>query len=350
MEKSDKITIIDVARRAGVSKGTVDRVLHDRGEVSERSARRVRKAIADLGYRPNLYASLLATRRHMVIACLLPSPEKGEYWDLIRLGCLKGSERAAALNVSVEIFFYDQYDVESFREAGERMLASDPIGVVLPPLFKADTLELSAKLYRRRIPYVYIDSRVEDNHYLAYFGMPPYNSGVLVAALLTERCSPESVDDILVVRLRRDKSGLSDPTVDRRAGFTDYITEHFPDSRIHNVFIDPSSPGDTISVLEDYWAAHPDNKFVTVFNSRVHLLAAFLRSHPDPRRRVIGYDNLEKNLEAVRDGDVTVLIGQHTEEYVAQAVSCLVDWCLKRQAPSERDNYVHMDILTRYNI
>ena len=68
----EKVTIFDVARRAGVSKGTVDRVLHNRGEVSEKTVRKVRKAIEETGYEPNLYASLLATRTPFVIACLLP--------------------------------------------------------------------------------------------------------------------------------------------------------------------------------------------------------------------------------------------------------------------------------------
>ncbi|MBQ5435455.1 MAG: LacI family DNA-binding transcriptional regulator, partial [Bacteroidales bacterium] len=37
MAQNEKITILDIARRTGLSKGTVDRVLHHRGEVSRRS-------------------------------------------------------------------------------------------------------------------------------------------------------------------------------------------------------------------------------------------------------------------------------------------------------------------------
>ena len=73
MDKNGKITIIDVARKAGVSKGTVDRVVHNRGEVSKKSAEKVKKAIEELRYQPNLYASLLASKKAHVIACLLPT-------------------------------------------------------------------------------------------------------------------------------------------------------------------------------------------------------------------------------------------------------------------------------------
>ena len=75
-----KITIFDVAKRAGVSKGTVDRVLHNRGEVSKKSADKVREAIKALNYEPNMYASLLATKKNREIACLIPKFKAGEYW------------------------------------------------------------------------------------------------------------------------------------------------------------------------------------------------------------------------------------------------------------------------------
>ena len=57
---------------SGVSKGTVDRVLHNRGEVSEKSRARVLEVIQELGYRPNIYASLLASKKNHKIVCIIP--------------------------------------------------------------------------------------------------------------------------------------------------------------------------------------------------------------------------------------------------------------------------------------
>ena len=112
-----KITIIDVAKRAGVSKGTVDRVVHNRGEVSKKSEAKVRKAIEELHYEPNLYASVLAKKTDYVIACLLPEFSEGEYWEKIWRGFEAGGEQVSALNVTTRLFSYDQYDVTSFRKA-----------------------------------------------------------------------------------------------------------------------------------------------------------------------------------------------------------------------------------------
>ena len=61
--KNSIITISDVARAAGVTNGTVDRVLHERGEVSKKTREKVLRVIEELGYQPNVYASMLAKNK-----------------------------------------------------------------------------------------------------------------------------------------------------------------------------------------------------------------------------------------------------------------------------------------------
>lgn len=346
----EKVTIIDVAKKAGVSKGTVDRVVHGRGEVSKKTANKVLKAIEELGYQPNLHASLLASRSVNLIACLLPEFAEGEYWGMINQGFIVGGEQVASLGVRTRSFYYDQYDEASFKSACADLLASDPSAVVLPPLFMSDTVEFATELKRRGIPYAYVDSKLEENNYFVYFGMPMYGSGRLCAALLTERCTEESVDEIAVIRIHRDKAGQSDPAVNRRTGFMDYMGSHFPKAVIHNVFINPAEPDDIYGTLDSFFRDHPAIRFVVTFNSRVYLVNRYLADHPVPGRRVIGFDNLEQNVQMLRDGTLSIIITQHTENQSKFAVIALADWLLMRKRPDNRDNYMHMDILTRYNI
>lgn len=345
-----KITIFDVAARAGVSKGTVDRVLHNRGEVSSKSAEKVRRAIEELHFEPNFYASLLATRKNHVIACILPEIVPGEFWEKIYNGFLAGGEAVANLNISTKVFHYDQYDADSFSRACEALLDSNPSGVVIAPLFKSGTMKLVETLAARGIPYVYVDTKLEESEYFAYYGMPMYKSGYLCAALLTERCTEEEVRDIVVVRIRRDKSRQSDPTINRRAGFSDYINAHFPECNVSSVFIDPSKPESIDATLDEFFTRHASSRFVVMFNSRIHLIASYLEKHPDAQRRVVGFDNLDANVDALRNGCVDILIAQHTEDQSRSAVSILSDNILMHKVPANRDFYMHMDILTRLNV
>ena len=67
-----KPTLHDVARVAGVSYATADRVLNARGGVAEKSARRVRQAIAELGYERDLHAANLSRGRVYRFTFILP--------------------------------------------------------------------------------------------------------------------------------------------------------------------------------------------------------------------------------------------------------------------------------------
>ena len=65
---------------AGVSAGTVDRVLHNRGEVSQSSREKVEAILTEIDYKPNLYVSSIGVKRVISIVVVLPSFSAGGYW------------------------------------------------------------------------------------------------------------------------------------------------------------------------------------------------------------------------------------------------------------------------------
>ena len=347
MAQNEKITINDIARRTGLSKGTVDRVLHNRGEVSKKSYEKVMEVIRELGYEPNVYASLLAKGKKHLVAVLIPAHEPGSFWELAASGIDKPGDPVTAVGLETVLFEYDQYDIDSFRAAAEKVLAAEPSGVVLAPLFQGETEAVTRQLAERGIPYCFIDSRPDSNGYLAYFGMPLYKSGYLCADQLT---GGRNIPGALIVRVRRDRYQQSDPTVNRRAGFLDYMLENAPGCKIDNVFIDPNDPDGIDAILDGYFAEHPHVRHIVMFNSRIHLIVPWLAAHPDPERRVVGFDNLKANMDALRAGTVSVLIGQRPDEQVRLAVEALAEHALLGKTPDRKDQFMHMDILTRYNV
>ena len=86
----DRIRIKDIAKMAGVSVGTVDRVLHGRTGVSESSKKKVEEILKQLNYQPNMYASALASNKKYHFVCLLPQHSTNDYWTDV----IKGLENA----------------------------------------------------------------------------------------------------------------------------------------------------------------------------------------------------------------------------------------------------------------
>ena len=62
-----QVKIKDIAQLAGVSAGTVDRILHNRGNVSEKSREAVEKVLAEVGYKYNIHASAISFRKEFRI-------------------------------------------------------------------------------------------------------------------------------------------------------------------------------------------------------------------------------------------------------------------------------------------
>jgi LacI family transcriptional regulator len=85
-DDSDRITLIDVARAAGVSRSTVSLVLRGRPNISDETRTRVRAVMADLGYVYNRAAANLRARRTQtlgLIVCSLANPFFGEMAEAV---------------------------------------------------------------------------------------------------------------------------------------------------------------------------------------------------------------------------------------------------------------------------
>ena len=345
-----KVTVTDVAKLSGVSIGTVDRVLHNRGEVSDKTKAKVKAAIKELGYEMNLNASLLAKKDDLMIASIQPEHDKGDYWDNICTGYKLGREDCKKFGTQGKVWFFSQYDSESFRKTCEEVLAANPDGVIFPPFFPEEAEKFTEELVRKKIPYVLIDTKLPNDKHLAFFGTQMYRSGELCGSLLTERCRKEDVKEVLNIRILRDKDKRSDPTVNRRKGFLAFMTEHFPDCKIYNLFIDPLDKDSSDRKLQEFLDEHPDLKLIAMLSSRIHLTCDVLSKNRREDMRIIAFDNLDKNIEALKNGTVDVLIASKITKLSYSAYSLLSEHLAMKNEVTERDHHLHLDILTKYNL
>lgn len=160
-------TIIDIAKKAGVSFKTVSRVLNHNPHVRDELRNRVLEAAAALNYRPNLAARSLAGPRSYTLALLMGirtsdmegqeewylSPFLSDLQFLATLACQKAGYR-----LSIEIV--DSSPGASPPALPPGMSAGEIDGVlVAPPL--SDSVEIIQALEAAKIPYVLIAPGVD---------------------------------------------------------------------------------------------------------------------------------------------------------------------------------------------
>ena len=92
------VTIKDVAKAAGVSPSTVTRVIQNKSTISDQTKKRVRKAMKDLNYHPNLNARSLVSSYSQVIGLVLPDDSDAFYQNSFFPSVLRGIAQVASEN------------------------------------------------------------------------------------------------------------------------------------------------------------------------------------------------------------------------------------------------------------
>ena len=149
MQKNKNIRLTDIARMANVSVGTVDRVIHNRGRVSEENIRRVKEIMEQVGYKPNLIARSLAVKKPCHLVALIPDFRPGDYWSAMEYGIRRAEEEWESYGVKVSVLTFDQYSKASFDQAVSRLqeMPETVDGVIVGTLFKEAVIQLSEHLF-----------------------------------------------------------------------------------------------------------------------------------------------------------------------------------------------------------
>ena len=341
--KKTTIRIKDIAEKAGVSTGTVDRVLHGRGEVKPETKEKILRIVKELDYQPNLLASTLASKKKIRIAALYPQDPTGKgYWSYPMQGMQQASKETAQYGVTIENFFFDFNNPESYIEQAKVIASKDIQGLVVAPFLKRETEKVIHLFAEKKIPYVFIDTNIRGLNPLAYVGQDTFKSGRLAASLLHLCMKPE---DILILNIDTDATNHNN-LLQREMGFRSYFAEQ---GKTHPNVASIKS-GETIEpALEKIMELHTDIKGIYVPNSRVWRVAKYLDKIGKSTIRLIGYDLIDQNIEWLRRGVIDFLIGQRPQEQGYQAIQILFN---KIVSGSERTGnyYTPIDLINKENL
>jgi LacI family transcriptional regulator len=342
-----KIKLTDIAKKSGVSIGTVDRVLHNRGEVSEKTRLKVLDIIKELNYSPDLLARTLALKKNLKVGLLLPkSTPTMEYWDLPKKGIAKALDELGHFGISTKEYYFDCYDSTSFLEKSEKLLSEPVDAVVLAPMLKKVSIEFCRNCSKKNIPVVLLDSQLENIETLSYIGHNSWFGGQVAAHLLSMALLEN--DEILIAVIAHQHEDLL-PFQDRIRGFNNFFANR-PGKRtsiIHEVKIHDSPLKTVFAELDK--CIGPKTKGVFVPNSRVYMVADYLVKNKLGNIVLIGYDLIEKNILHLKENNISFLISQGSEEQGYKAILTIVNsLLLKKQQPQFQ--YLPIDILTKENI
>lgn len=350
MVQKGNIRIVDIAEMAGVSVGTVDRILHNRGRVSAEKRAKVEKVLKEINYEPNLVARLLATKHEYTLAAIIPSFQEGDYWHSVSKGIDRATNELRKFNISVEYLYFDQYDEKSFPKTLKMLKSQNFKGVIIATLFGEYVIELSKELDKNEIPYIYIDADIPHQNNLAYFGADSFTSGTIAAKLMLNEIGKNA--DIIIAHTKGRNQEISTQIQNREQGFMNYLNNNNFTGTIHQIEINAKNSKQNLTDLEN--VLENTNTLIggIIFNSRIYELANLLkRIKPDlkDKLKLIGYDAIKNNVIVIKQDLISFIIAQHSESQGYDGIKSLSNFLLFKQQPS-KTNYMPIDILIKENI
>jgi LacI family transcriptional regulator len=176
------VGIKDIARALGISTGTVDRALHAKPGINPMTRARVLRTAEALGYRPNLAARYLKSKKTLKISVHLPR-EIALFWDSLR----EGIREAAAMFEPTLLVDFRSYprlgkgDVALFEQA----LNEGTNGLIIAPGDPAALKSLIRKASQRGIPVACVVTDAPETPRLTSVSADPFTVGAVAGELLT---------------------------------------------------------------------------------------------------------------------------------------------------------------------
>ncbi len=345
-----KIRIKDIAEMAGVSVGTVDRVIHGRSNVSKLALEKVQKVLDEIHYVPNHYASALASNKVYNFAAILPMHKEDSYWARAEEGLYEGVKRYTDFKLSFKVFRYDQFNEESFEQQARSLLAYDPCAVIIGPIFNHRIMtKFTQKLENKNIPYSLLDSYWADLNPVTFYGQDARRSGEFSAKIILMAAANHK--KIALFKLLGEGRVASRQQLDREEGFRKYVKTHSPETEIVDLNLYAYDKDGMKDSMFKFFTENSDIRYGLSFNSSIHVIGNFLKDNmPDhPKITLLGYDAIDANIKCMRDGYVDFLVGQHPQHQGLNCFRSIFNSCVLHMK-QEKLHYVGIELIMPENL
>lgn len=337
-----KYTIKDIAEFAGVSKGTVDRVLHKRGRVSKDAYQKVDRVLKKIDYRPNPIARNLKINKTYKICVLIPDFEIDPYWLPAIEGVRAAADEFGPFGVVVEEYPYHPNKTIHFVEQSNAAIDSNPDALLMVPIFHKESLKVFQNCRQRGIFLASFNNHIDSLSVENFIGQDLVQSG-RVAANLIDKVTAEDTH-IAIMHIDEELHMRQ-----KEIGFRDYFKEKKGNTKkIITYNLKTDNPDQFKTGFTLFLESHPWISGFFVTNSKAHLLIGFLRN--DGRNfTMVGYDLLEQNLKHLRKGKIDFLIHQKPKRQAYLGVGYLAEYFLfEKEMPSQE--LLPIDIVTAENV
>lgn len=340
-------TIKEIARLAGVSRGTVDRVLNNRGAVNPETAEKIKDIAKAVNYTPNRAGKTLAVKKkHLKFGFILFSSTSSNpfFLDVVR-GIEDRRQALKEFGATVEVRYATIDNPDLQAQLIDELVAEEIDGLAITPINHPTVISKLKELAKQGLPVVTTNSDIPDCGRIAYVGSNYYKSGETAAGLMNLVCGPGTNVGIII----------GSPWVlchsERVAGFTDCAQKKYPNIHITDSAVNNDDDLESFAVTRKMLKAHPEINALYLAAAGVQ---GACRAVEDlglrGKIKIISYDTTAPTCQLVEDGAIVATIAQQPFTQGAKPLDILLDYCGMDVKPDKDCYYTKIEIKIKENI
>lgn len=341
------VTIQQIADKANVSRGTVDRALNNRGRINPEVAQRICQIANEMGYVPRQKRKTIAgAKKKNIKIGVITQLAKSSFMIEINRGIQQASEELK--DWGVEILLREGFSVDEKEQARaiEELVEEGIHGLAIMPV-DCDLIreKINWLTGEKKIPVVTFNSDIVGTRRSCFVGMDNKRSGKTAAGLMG--LMTRGIGKVLII------TGYFSNIVNnaRVDGFVEEVKKSYPELEIAGVQGSFDETAEVEKIIENSMMNIPGiNGIFVVSGGQAGVKTAFEKLGLDKRPYVIIYDQTPKNEKAIKEDIVDFLIDQNGFFQGYRPPYLLTNMLIKHITPEEEFLFTDINIKTKYNL
>lgn len=339
------LTIRDIAALAGVSRGTVDRVLHNRGRVAPEIAERIHAIIQECDYKPSRAAQQLSMRRQELRFGFISRTDQNGFWSIILRNMARAEQELAEYGITIEKRYFDFCYPETQLEMINELVGLGIAALVIVPLDDPIIRQRLQELSDSGMPVVLLQSEISGFQPFCYIGSNYYVSGQTAAALIHNFTGGRPLRILLFNGSRHLSSHVL-----CRQGFLDELASFRVSHEITEVDDITIDPEHAYHQARTWLEKRPDVDAVFTVPDSAAAVSRGIRDAGLIGKLVhVGYGMTDATRPCILEGSLSATIGHRAEQQGYLPFSILLDYFSSGQPPESRRVLMLNDIFIKQN-
>lgn len=336
-------TLKEIADLAGVSRGTVDRVLNHRGSVHPKTAEKVMNIAQALNYQPNRAGTALAAQKKKYKIGVIVFGRSNPFFDDVMRGVRAKADELQSYGITTLTRRVD-VDIASQLDAIDELAAEGIHGLVIAPYNDPAICAHINALSDAGIPVVTVNTDIAGSRRLAYVGSDYYQGGCIAAGLFALSAAAQPLSLGIVT----GSDGVLCHT-ERIRGLQTTLARSYPHIQIADIVINHDDEIESYTVTKQLLEEHPQINalFFTaggIYGGCKAVLA--LKQKP----RIITFDEVPTTLSLLREGTILSTISQQPYRQGYRSLDILFEHLTSGILPENELQYVDHSIIIQENI